>query len=201
MTVLTRKTKAASLAMVAIAAFAIAAPQARADLPDGYKQLLYIETYEGGGQCIATGIRPDLAHKIEMRMRVLKTGDTDQLWMTPLSTVESRLVYYLVQLDGDKTFSLKYGTLNLPGGIDTDEKFGNVEEGHDYTIVADGQNHTRNFTDETAGVTWSGALTYTDLITDTTFCDVNNIVSQYGLLGDGASGNVICRCRRERTRR
>ena len=39
MTVLSRKTKTASLAMVAIAAFAIAAPQARADLPQGYEQL------------------------------------------------------------------------------------------------------------------------------------------------------------------
>ena len=59
MTVLSRKTKTASLAMVAIAAFAIAAPQARAELPQGYEQLLYIETYEGGGQCIATGDRQD----------------------------------------------------------------------------------------------------------------------------------------------
>ena len=54
MTVLSRKTKTASLAMVAIAA-----PQARAELPQGYEQLLYIETYEGGGQCIATGDRQD----------------------------------------------------------------------------------------------------------------------------------------------
>jgi len=194
MTMPTRKTKAASLAMVAIAAFAIAAPQARAELPDGYEQLLYIETFEGGGQCIVTGIRPDLAHKIEMRMRVLKTGDTDHLWITPISSVENRLAYYIVQLDGDKTFSLKYGTLDMfsSGDIDTDEKFGNVVDGHDYTIVADGQNHTRNFTDETAGVTWSGDMTYTDLITDTTFCDVNT-VSQYFLLGNSASGNVICR--------
>ena len=173
MTVLTRKTKAASLAMVAIAAFAIAAPQARADLPQGYEQLLYIETYEGGGQCIVTGIRPDLAHKIEMRMRVLKTGDTDHLWMTPLSIVDNRLAYYIVQLDGNKTFSLRYGTLNNYSSVDTDEKFGIVVDGHDYTIVADGQNHTRNFTDETAGVTWSGDMTYTNLITDTTFYDAN----------------------------
>jgi hypothetical protein len=35
---LTRKTKAASLAILAIAAFAIAAPQARAELPQGYKR-------------------------------------------------------------------------------------------------------------------------------------------------------------------
>ena len=192
MTVLTRKTKAASLAMVAIAAFAIAAPQARADLPQGYEQLLYIETYEGGGQCIVTGIRPDLAHKIEMRMRVLKTGDTDHLWMTPLSIVDNRLAYYIVQLDGNKTFSLRYGTLNNYSSVDTDEKFGIVVDGHDYTIVADGQNHTRNFTDETAGVTWSGDMTYTNLITDTTFYDAN-IPSQYFLLGNANSGNVICR--------
>ena len=192
MTVLSRKTKTASLAMVAIAAFAIAAPQARADLPDGYEQLLYIETFEGGYQCIVTGIRPDLAHKIEMRMRVLKTGDTDHLWMTPLSIVDNRLAYYIVQLDGDKTFSLRYGTLNNYSSIDTDEKFGIVVDGHDYTIVADGQNHTRNFTDETAGVTWSGDMTYTNLITDTTFYDAN-IPSQYFLLGNRNSGNVICR--------
>ena len=192
MTMLTRKTKTASLAMVAIAAFAIAAPQARAELPQGYEQLLYIETFEGGYQCIVTGIRPDLAHKIEMRMRVLKTGDTDHLWMTPLSIVDNRLAYYMVQLDGDKTFSLRYGTLNNFSSIDTDEKFGNVVEDHDYTIVADGQNHTRNFTDETAGVTWSGDMTYTNLITDTTFYDANT-PSQYILLGNSASGNVICR--------
>ena len=65
-------------------------------------------------------------------------------------------------------------------------------DGHDYTIVADGQNHTRNFTDETAGVTWSGDMTYTNLITDTTFYDANT-PSQYILLGNSNSGNVICR--------
>lgn len=183
MTMLTRKTKAASLAMVAIAAFAIAAPQARAELPQGYEQLLYIETTDGGGQCIATGIRPDLAHKIEMRVRVLKS-DAQQVMWVGVGSAGGYVAYYHATLTATNTVMFAYGV--------TGEAIGNVVEDHDYTIVADGKNHTKSITDETVGTTWSGDMYYTLNYSSTTFDE--SATAQYGLLGTGINANnAICR--------
>ena len=184
MTVLSRKTKAASLAILAIAAFAIAAPQARAELPDGYKQLGYIETYEGGNQSIATGISADLTHKIEMRVRTLKKDALQYLWFAnSLINVGGSQSFagYSVQLTDDNKFELTY-CKNKNAEYDTDKKLGNVEEGHDYTIVTDGKNHTMSLTDETTGDTWFGDMMYDDSITSTSFPAIGDI-SQYRLLG------------------
>lgn len=198
MTMLTRKTKAASLAILAIAAFAIAAPQARAELPDGYKQLGYIETYEGGNQSIATGISADLTHKIEMRVRTLKKDALQYLWFAnSLINVggSQSFVKYSVQLTDDNKFELTYGK-NKNAEYDTDKKFGNVEEGHDYMIVTDGKNHTMSLKDETTGDTWFGDMMYDDSITSTSFPAFGDI-SQYRLLStldiSQISDPAICR--------
>lgn len=168
---------------LAVAALTIAAPQARAELPEGYEQLLYIETSEGGGQCIATGIRPDLAHKIEMRMRVLKS-DAQQVMWVGAGSAGGYVAYYHASLTATNTVAFAYGV--------TGEAIGNVVEDHDYTIVADGKNHTKSITDETVGTTWSGDMYYTLNYSSTTFDESET--AQYGLLGTGINANnAICR--------
>lgn len=183
MTVLSRKTKAASLAMVAIAAFAIAAPQARAELPQGYEQLLYIETYEGGYQCIGSDVYADFTHKIEMRMRVLKKKDAQQIMWAAVGFANNRVASYIGVLTKTNTFSFAYClTLN---GIGNE-----VELGHDYTIVSDGKNHTTSLTDETTDEKWSGTLP-NDEITSQAFPEQAPF---YALLSDNPGGdNTICR--------
>lgn len=183
MTVLSRKTKTASLAMVAVAAFAIAAPQARADLPEGYEQLLYIETYEGGYQCIGSDVYADFTHKIEMRMRVLKKKDAQQIMWAAVGFANNHVASYIGVLTKTNTFSFAYClTLN---GIGNE-----VELGHDYTIVSDGKNHTTSLTDETTDEKWSGTLP-NDEITSQAFPEQAPF---YALLSDNPGGdNTICR--------
>ena len=179
MTMLTTKT--ASLAILAVAAFAIAAPQARADLPQGYEQLLYIETYEGGYQCIRSDVYPDFTHKIEMRMRVLKKDARQVLWAASgyANNAVATNVGFLTETN---TLSFVYRlTANDIGNV--------VEVGHDYTIVEDGKNHTTSLADETTNETWSGTLP-NDEITSQSFPDV----PFYGLLSNNPVGyNTICR--------
>ena len=59
-----RNVKAAALAL---AALALAAPPALADLPAGYKQVEYIQS--SGTQRIKTGLTPAATDTIEMRIR------------------------------------------------------------------------------------------------------------------------------------
>ncbi len=183
MTVLSRKTKTASLAMVAVAAFAIAAPQARAELPQGYEQLLYIETYEGGYQCIGSDVYADFTHKIEMRMRVLKKKDAQQIMWAAVGFANNHVASYIGVLTKTNTFSFAYClTLN---GIGNE-----VELEHDYTIVSDGKNHTTSLTDETTDEKWSGTLP-NDEITSQAFPEQAPF---YVLLSDNPGGdNTICR--------
>lgn len=70
--------RGAGAAFLAVAAIAVAAPTALADLPSGYQQIEYIES--SGTQRIKTGVVPESSDTIEMRLRVLKTGVQQCMW-------------------------------------------------------------------------------------------------------------------------
>ncbi len=130
---------------LALAALALAAPPALADLPAGYKQVEYIEA--SGTQRIKTGLTPACTDTIEMRIRALKTGATQCLWCSRGNgTTTATFTGFLMN---NNVFRFdRNGTTGTA-------KY-SVTKDHDYKIVANGNSLTTTITDETAGSSGSG---------------------------------------------
>ena len=131
-------------AALALAALALAAPPALADLPAGYKQVEYIQS--SGSQRIKTGFKPaDSNIKVEMRFMVTANiGNTQALWCsrgngTTTQTMTTFLISKKLRYDRNTNTS-KSSTLELAAN-------------KIYTVVVDYKALTGAVTDESTGAT------------------------------------------------
>ena len=132
-------------ATFAIAAFALVAPQAQADLPAGYKQVEYIQS--SGTQRIKTGLTPACTDTIEMRIRALKTGATQCLWCSRGNGTTTATF---------TGFLMNSNLFRFDRNGSTGTAKCSVTKDHDYKIVANGSTLASTVTDETAGTSASG---------------------------------------------